>query len=173
MALIQSRVLLGLLTVLLTAGPIVAQSSMGTVDGTVTDQSGSVIPGATVTLTNMATNVQAVRQTSDSGYFVFVNVRPGTYTLTIELAGLKTARVEPFAVGVNETVARKVALEVGSVSETVTVTATSPLLQTSSAELGHVIDQRVISELPMQGRNFTTLLLLSPGVNPVSTAQGA
>ena len=170
----QSRVLLGLLIILLAAAsPVLAQSSMGTVDGTVTDTGGGVIPGATVTLVNVATNVQAVRQTNESGYFIFVSVRPGTYELTIELAGLKTARVAPFAVGVNETVARKVALEVGNVSETVTVVATSPLLQTATAELGHVIDQRVISELPMQGRNFTTLLLLSPGVNPVSTAQGA
>src|SRR5262245_40722667 len=110
MALIQSRVLLGLLAVVLTGAPIFAQSSMGTVDGSVTDTSGGVIPGAAVTLTNVATNVQAVRQTNENGYFVFVNVRPGTYTLTIELPGLKTARVEPFAVGVNETVARKVAL---------------------------------------------------------------
>jgi outer membrane receptor protein involved in Fe transport len=168
-----SRVLLGLLIILLAGAPVLAQTSMGKVDGTVTDSGGGVVPGATVTLVNVATNVQAVRHTNESGYFVFVSVRPGTYTLTIELPGLKTARLEPFAVGVNETVARNAKLEVGSVSETVTVTAASPLLQTASAELGHVIDQRVISELPMQGRNFTTLLLLSPGVNPVSTAQGA
>jgi Carboxypeptidase regulatory-like domain/TonB dependent receptor len=153
--------------------PTSAQTSMGTVEGTITDTSGGVLPGATVTLSNVATNVQVVRQTNATGSFVFVSVRPGTYELAIELQGFKTVRVAPFAVGVNEIVARKVALDVGTVTEAVTVTATSPLLQTASAELGHVIDERVIRGLPMQGRNFTNLLLLSPGVNPVSTAQGA
>src|SRR5262245_54181783 len=138
----QSRVLLGLLTVLVAAAPIFAQSSMGTVDGSVTDTSGGVLPGARVTLVHLAYNCQSVRQTNESGSFVFVNVRPGTSTLTIELQGLKTARVEPFAVGVNETVPRKIVLEVGSVSESVTVVASSPLLQMASAELGHVIDER-------------------------------
>ena len=86
--------------------------------------------------------------------------------------GFSTAKVPTFAVGVNETVARNVALQVGAATETVTVTAQSELLQTSSVGLGHVVDQKVIRELPLQGGNFTPLLLLSPGVNPISTAQG-
>jgi hypothetical protein len=149
-----------------------AQTSMGAVNGTVSDSTGGVLPGATVTLTNTDTGIALVRITNDDGYFTFVNVRPGTYTLTIELAGLKTARMSDFAVGVNETVVRNAALEVGAVSEVVEVRAQSELLQASSSELGNVIEQRVIRELPLQGRNFTTLLLLTPGVNPVSTAQG-
>ncbi len=158
---------------LISAASVFAQTSMGVVDGTVTDSSGGVLPGATVTLTNQATNVQTVRQTNESGYFVFVNVRPGAYVLTIELQGLKTARVATFTVGVNETVARNVRLEIGSLSEIVEVTAQSELLQTATAELGNVVEEKVIRNLPLQGRNFTSLLLLSPGVNPVSTAQGA
>lgn len=166
-------IVVGLLVLTLTgAGRVAAQTSMGTVDGTVTDTSGAVVPGATVTLTNTATNVQTVRQTNQNGYYVFVGVRPGSYEVTVELQGLKTARVAAFAVGVNETIARNVRLELGSVTESVTVVGASPLLQTATAELGHVVDERVISNLPVQGRNFTTLLLLSPGVNPVSTAQG-
>jgi hypothetical protein len=149
-----------------------AQTSMGAVNGTVSDSTGGVLPGATVTLTNTDTGIALVRITNDDGYFTFVNVRPGTYTLTIELAGLKTARMSDFAVGVSETVVRNAALEVGAVSEVVEVRAQSELLQASSSELGNVIEQKVIRELPLQGRNFTTLLLLTPGVNPVSTAQG-
>jgi hypothetical protein len=173
MATSRFSILLGLLMMTLpAAGPAGAQTSMGTVEGTVTDSSGGVVPGATVTLTNEATNVQTVRQTNQSGHYVFVNVRPGTYTVTVELQGLKTARVAPFTVGINETAARNVRLEVGDLNESVVVVGQSPLLQTSTAELGNIIEEKVIRELPLQGRNFTSLLLFSPGVNPVSTAQG-
>src|SRR5688572_14151791 len=148
------------------------QSSMGTVVGTVTDSSGGVIPGANVTLSSRDTGIASTRVSNDSGHFTFINVRPASYELTIELSGFSTAKVAPFAVGVNETVARNVSLQVGATTEVVTVIAQSELLQTSSVGLGHVIEQKVIRELPIQGGNFTPLLLLSPGVNPISTAQG-
>ena len=153
--------------------PAAAQTSMGGVSGTVKDAQGGVLPAATVTLTSTDTNVAIVRQTNEAGFFSFVNVRPGAYVLTVEMPGLKTTRVERFAVGVNETVTQNVSLEVGTVAEVVSVRGTtSELLQTTSAALGQVIEEKVIRELPLQGRNFTSLLLLTPGVNPVSTAQG-
>ena len=161
-----------LLTTLMAPGLALAQTSMGGVSGTVTDSTGAVVPGATVTLVNEATNVQNVRQTNNSGYFSFVNVRPGTYVLTVELTGFNKVEVAAFVVGVSETVARNVGLEVGALTETTLVTGQSELLQTGSAELGNVVEEKVIRDLPLQGRNFTQLLLLSPGVNPVSTAQG-
>src|SRR5512139_847918 len=108
-----------LLLALAAPGRAVAQTSMGVVNGTVTDGTGGLVPGAAVTLANEATNVQSVRQTNQSGYFVFVNVRPGAYTLTVELAGMKTVRMTRFVVGVNETLTRNVRLEVGAVSEVV------------------------------------------------------
>lgn len=161
-----------LLAALTVSGEALAQTSMGGVSGTVTDAGGAVVPGATVTLTSQATNVAATRATNDAGFFAFVSVRPGTYELTIELAGFRTAQVPPFVVGVNASVARNVTLEVGALAETVQVEAQSELLQGSTAELGNIVEERVIRDLPTQGRNFTQLLLLSPGVNPVSTAQG-
>jgi len=115
---------------LVAPGLALAQTSMGTVNGTVTDSTGAVVPGATVTLANPATNVRSERQTDHSGYFTFVNVRPGPYTLTVELSGFNKAQVAAFNVRVNETVARNVALTVGSATETVEVTAQSELLQT-------------------------------------------
>jgi hypothetical protein len=157
----------------LAGGRLEAQTSMGTVNGTVTDSTGAALPGATVTLVSQATNIHVERVTNGAGYFAFVNVRPGSYSLTVELAGFNKAQVSAFAVGVNETLARNVTLKVGQVSETVEVRAQSELLQTSTAELGNVIEERVIKGVPLQGRNFTQLLLLTPGVNPVSTAQGA
>jgi hypothetical protein len=149
-----------------------AQSSMGTVSGTVTDSTGAVVPGATVTLTNESTNIQNERATDPAGFFTFVNVRPGPYTLTVELAGFNKAQVPTFMVGVSQSVGRNVTLQVGVATETVEVTAQNELLQTTTAELGNVVEEKVIRDLPLQGRNFTQLLLLTPGVNPVSTAQG-
>ena len=149
-----------------------AQTSMGGVSGTVKDSTGGVVPGATVRLVSEATGVVVERQTNESGFFSFVNVRPGTYNLTIELTGFNKAQVTPFTVGVNEAVSRNVTLQVGAMTETTTVVSQSELIQTSSAELGNVVQERVIRDLPLQGRNFTQLLLLTPGVNPISTAQG-
>jgi Carboxypeptidase regulatory-like domain/TonB dependent receptor len=172
---VGTRVRLALFVLLLTplvAMPAAAQTSMGGVNGLVVDAQGGVLPGATVTLTNDATGIQTVRQTNESGYFVFVNVRPGTYTLTVELQGLQTAKLSGFTVAVNETVSRNVTLQVGSLTEVVEVTGRSEILQTTSAALGQVVEEKVIKELPLQGRNFTSLMLLTPGVNPVSTAQG-
>src|SRR5687767_5064000 len=128
---------LGLFVVLLSlvgAGTALAQSSMGTVVGTVTDPSGGVIPGASVTLTSLDTAIAATLVSNDSGHFTFINVRPGNYELTVELSGFSTAKVPSFAVGVNETLARNVALQVGAATETITVTANSGLLQTSRSE---------------------------------------
>ncbi|HEX6738689.1 MAG TPA: TonB-dependent receptor, partial [Vicinamibacteria bacterium] len=163
---------LAALALLLAGSPAWAQSSMGGVSGTVTDAQGGVLPGATVTLTNDETGIDIVRQTNSSGYFSFSSVRPGNYSVTVELTGLKTTRISGFAVGVNETVTRNVKLELGEVTEVIEVSAPSELLQTTSAGLGQVVEERVIRDLPIQGRNFTSLLLLTPGVNPVSTAQG-
>src|SRR5512139_2827629 len=95
-----------LLLLALTAPWAAAQTSMGAVNGTVTDATGGLVPGATVTLVSETTNVRSVRQTNQNGHFVFVNVRPGTYTLTIEMPAMKTARVSGFVVGVNETLTR-------------------------------------------------------------------
>ncbi|MBE3132210.1 MAG: carboxypeptidase regulatory-like domain-containing protein, partial [Acidobacteria bacterium] len=162
----------GAVALLLVSGSAAAQTSMGTVHGTVTDSTGGVLPGAAVVLVNQATNVKSERVTNSSGYYVFVNVRPGTYVLTVELQGFSKAEVAALTVGVNETVAQQISLQVGRVTESVVVSAPVVLLQTSTSELGNVIEERVIKDVPMQGRNFTQLLMLTPGVNPVSTAQG-
>jgi hypothetical protein len=159
--------LLGVLTLstlaVATGGPVLAQTSMGAVNGTVTDGTGAVVPGATVTLVNQATNVRNERVSNSAGFFTFVNVRPGRYILTVELSGFSKAQLTPFVVDVNQTVARNVVLQVGATTETVEVTGQSELLQTTSAELGNVVEEKVIRAVPTQGRNFTQLLLLTPG----------
>jgi len=168
---------MGLLTLVglcvLFGGPaLYAQTSSGQVSGTVTDTSGAVVPGANVTLTNSGTRIANTAPSNGSGNFIFINVQPGTYELSVELQGFKPTKTPPFQVDVNQTVTRMIPIEVG-VSESVTVTVEAPMLQTASPELGTVITEKAVHDLPLNGRNFTQLLTLTPGATPVSTAQGS
>jgi carboxypeptidase family protein len=153
--------------------PARAQTANGEATGTVFDASGGALPGATVTLVSPGTGIARTMTTNASGHFVFVQVPPGSYVLRVELSGFKTAETAPFVVGVNETVSRSVTLSVGAIAEAVTVAAAAPLLQASSSELGTVIPEKAVHDLPLNGRNFTQLLTLTPGATPVSTAQGS
>jgi Carboxypeptidase regulatory-like domain len=162
-----------LLFLLLEPASLFAQTANGQVNGTVTDASGAIVSGATVKLTNTGTKIAKQTATNSAGYFLFINVIPGTYVLSVEQPGFRAANVSQFEIQVNQTLTQNIQLEVGTVNESVTVTTQSPLLQTSSSELGTVIDERPVQELPLNGRNFTQLLILTPGITPISTAQGS
>ncbi len=149
-----------------------AQTTAGEVTGTVIDSSGAVVPGATVTLTNTGTQIAKTMASNDSGNYVFVNVQPGTYELQVELSGFKTTKTQPFVIGVGQTISRQLTLETG-VSETVNVTVEPPMLQMAPPEIGTIIPEKAVHDLPLNGRNFTQLLTLTPGATPVSTAQGS
>jgi hypothetical protein len=155
--------------------PLAGQHTSAGVNGTISDSAGLVLPDAEVVLTNVDTNIAAHAKTNKSGYFAFVNVNPGQYTMTITRQGFKTVVLPPFQLVVDQTFAANQRLEVGAVNETVTVDASSEgaMLQRSSSELGNVIQTKEIQNLPLNGRNFTQLMILSPGVTPVSTAQGS
>jgi len=148
-----------------------AQSRGGEINGTVTDSSGAVVPGATVTLTNQATNIQTHVNSNSSGYFVFLNVQPGAYEVTVEKPGFNRGAIPNFQVGVSQTLTQNFQLAPGAVATTVEVTAQAPLVDNSTTELGTVIETRAVNDLPLNGRNFTQLLTLTPGVTPVSTSQ--
>jgi hypothetical protein len=150
---------------------LVGQTATGEVNGTVADPTGAVVVGAQIKLINISTNIETQRSTNQNGYVTFVNVRPGIYTLRVEAQGFKTVQIPAFSVGVNQTVVQNISLTVGEVSETVEVTASAELVQSSSTELGTVIAERAVQDLPLNGRNFTQLLTLTPGVTPVSTSQ--
>src|SRR5436305_4888467 len=117
-----------------------AQSATGEVTGTVIDNSGGAIAGATVKLSNTATGVGDQARTNASGSYTFINVQPGPYVLTVENAGFKTARAT-FEMSVNQTLTENLTLDVGSVNETVTVSSEAPLVQQSSTTLGTVISE--------------------------------
>src|SRR5881392_890851 len=148
-----------------------AQTASGEVNGTVTDKSGGFVAGAAVRLSNLATKIDDRAATNSDGYFVFINVKPGTYILGVEANGFKTTQVSTFEVGVNQTVTQAVSLDVGAVNEQVVVSAETAMLEASTSELGTVIPEKAVNDLPLNGRNFTQLLTLTPGVTPVSTAQ--
>jgi hypothetical protein len=150
---------------------IFGQSPAGGVNGTVTDPTGSVVPGVTVRLTNQGTGIVVTAVTNASGVYAFVNVAPGMYSLKAEKSGFKTASAAAFQVDVDGTVTLNIPFSVGQVTETVVVTGEAPLLQASTSELGTVIGRQAVENLPMNGRNFTEMTLLVPGVSPVNTAQ--
>ena len=160
-----------LLLLILIAVPAIAQTATGEVNGTVTDPNGAAVPGAAIKLINQATRTESETSTNQNGSFTFVNLKPATYVLVVEIKGFKKSLTSPFALGVSETVTQNVALAVGEMSEVVEVSAGSELVQAASSELGSVINERSVQDLPLNGRNFTQLLTLTPGVSPVSTSQ--
>jgi len=151
------------------------QHATASINGTVTDTTGSVIPGATIILTNTDTNVTVRSVTNNSGYFAFVDVTPGSYRMVVSKQGFKKVELPSFPVVVNQVLTENEVLSPGAVTDTVTVNAAAEgvMLEKSSSELGNVIQSKEIQQLPLNGRNFTQLLILSPGVTPVSTAQGS
>jgi hypothetical protein len=150
---------------------VFGQTSSGEVNGSVVDQTNAAISAATVKLINQATGIETQASLNKDGRFTFVNVKPGIYVLRVEAQGFKTAQTSAFNVAVNQTVTKDFELTVGDVSQTVEVSAAGELVERSSVELGAVISERAVQELPLNGRNFTQLLTLTPGVTPVSTSQ--
>src|SRR5437763_366967 len=120
--------------VLLCGDLIYGQSATGEVTGIITDKSGGSVAGATVRLNNVGTGVADQAVTNSSGSYTFINVQPGSYVLSVENPGFKTAQAK-FELSVNQTVTENMALDVGSVNETVTVSSEAPLVQQSSTTL--------------------------------------
>lgn len=141
-----------------------AQTAFGTVVGNVTDPSGALVTGATVTLTNDGTGQIRTMKTTSAGTFSFVNLDPGTYSLKVEQIGFKQINRKNVVVLVSSTTREDVSLEVGNANQEVEVTAAPPLIQTDSATLGSVVEQRTIAAMPLSGRNTNNLLTLVPGV---------
>jgi hypothetical protein len=144
------------------------QSTYGTVDGTVLDSSGAAIADAQVTLTNKGTQDKRVQQTGAEGLFQFVNVFSGQYRLDVEKAGFKHFTRDPVVVEVQQDSHIVATLPVGQVTESVEVSAETPLLQVETSSLGQVVEQRKANELPLNGRNIFNLITISPA----AVAQG-
>ena len=140
--------------------------------GSVTDASSAIITGAAVALTNLGTNDKRMSQTDSSGHYVFVNLPPGSYAITVEQPGFKRFTRQPIALEVEAAVRLDVSLQVGDSTQTVEVTADTPLLQTQTATLGQVVEGRTVMEMPLNGRNVLNLVALVPGVVPQGQTTG-
>lgn len=143
-----------------------SQSVYGTIAGTVTDTSGAVIGDASLTLTNLDTGEARKIQTDSSGNYTLANILPGRYKLETEKAGFKKFVREPIVVQIESGLRVDVALEIGAVNQTVEVTAQAALLQPETSSLGQVVEQRSVTELPLNGRNPLALVALTAGVVP-------
>ncbi len=135
----------------------------GALTGTITDQSGGSVAGATVTLTNIETNQVRTATTSTAGGYQFPLIPPGNYRVRITASGFKTLEVSSISVNVAETPVLDRSLEVGSQTEQVTVEATAELLNTSDSTLGRVVDGSTIGKQPLATRNYTTIMGLEAG----------
>jgi hypothetical protein len=159
------RIGLGLvIAVGLLSGSLAAQAVTGTILGTVTDTSGAVIPGATITLTNAGTGFTRTVVSDSGGEYTAPNLPTGKYKLSAELSGFKTVTLPDVDLGVDQHVRINLKLEIGTVSETITITGQSPLVQISSSELGTTVAEQEIKTLPLNGRNFVNLTRTVPGV---------
>src|SRR5579875_1975067 len=154
-------------------GLIFGQGATGAINGTVTDPTGAVVPGARIILHNVATGAERSAVTNSTGVYVFPDVLPGQYTLQVTKQGFNTTTEKAFTLFVNQTSTHNITLAVGAPTQQVTVSATAIHLEESTAELGTAINQSEVNDLPLNGRNFTQLLDLTPGVSPISTAQNA
>jgi hypothetical protein len=157
--------LLGAALLLATANGATAQEFRATVRGQVLDSSKGALPGATVTLTNISTNEAATAVTNAEGSYSVPFLRPGSYTMTVELSGFQKYTRSGMVLQVNETATINVEMGVGGLTEQVSVTAESPLLETSNASRGTVIDSARIAEIPLQSRSPMALATLVAGVN--------
>src|SRR3954466_5746176 len=156
--------MLALLAVFLLIAPgVSAQVDRATLSGVVRDSGGGVVPGATVTVTNLATNIESHQTTTETGSYQVVNLVPGRYQVAVELSGFKKS-AQVIALEVGQRARLDVELAVGGLNETVTVSETMQLLNTNDATLGTVVPQMQVANLPLAIRNWDDLLALVPGV---------
>ena len=149
-----------------------AQTTYGSVVGTVTDASGAVVPSANVTITNTGTNEKRTAQSGAAGEYQVVNLAPASYKIEIDKAGFKRAVRSSVTIQVGATVRVDAALQVGSATETVQVTSAAPLLQTDSGSVSNQIEGQTVQEMPVNGRNPVNLIALAANVVPQGGSMG-
>lgn len=142
------------------------------VEGTVKDVSGAVVPSADVTLRDTRTGVEQKFQTTDHGYFNFASLPPSTYVVTVAMSGFKTTSSAPFVVEPQRVQTVPISLEIGAPSETITVQDAAPLVQLADPNVSNTIEQKSIEELPLAGRNVLQVAAMTPGVQGIGLSGG-
>jgi len=150
------------------ASVALGQAGRGSVSGLVTDPNGALVPGAKVVLRNPATGTTQHTVTSGSGLYTFVSLNPGVYQVTATQTGFKTVTLEKITVSVDQVTQVNITLQVGAISETVTVTEGAELVEPSNSTVGSLIPAEAIDRVPLVSRNVFDLIQLSAGVNAVN-----
>jgi hypothetical protein len=158
---------------LLLPSMLAGQGATGRIIGRVSDPTGAVLGGVKVTLTNQATGVSREAQTNDSGDYSFVNVTPATYQATFELTGFKKNVQKDLILDVNQVLTLNSVLQIGGTQEVVDVTSEAPQVDTTSTQLGAVINDRSVNELPLNTRDTYQFLQLQPGVQSQLGSSGS
>ena len=148
---------------LLVASPLFASGPTGTITGTITDPSGAVVPKARVVVRNEGTNTTRDAETNEDGDYTVALLPPGRYRVAVESAGFRRSVFHGVSLDVDQTVRLDFALQVGAITEEVTVSDTPPIVQTDTSTLGQVVNNRMVQELPLNERNFLSFALLAPG----------
>jgi hypothetical protein len=144
----------------------------GSISGTVTDPTGAVIPGAAVTAHNTETGIDSSTQTNAQGFYSFPALPAGKYEVSIKAPGFQEYRETGLVLDVNTALRIDAAMKVGAVNQEVSVTATAVHVETSNTQMGEVIGTTKMTTLPLNGRSYTDLLALQPGVAPTSSGEG-
>jgi len=160
------RVILAMLVLLTTGSLVWGQAFTASVLGVVKDNTGAVVPGATVNVSSIDTGTQTVVKTDENGNFTVPQLPPGNYRVSVDLPGFKTVVRGPVTLQVDQRLRLDFTLEVGQVNESVTVSAEEAQIQTETATIGTAVTSAQTSELPLNGRNFLQLNLLVPGAAP-------
>src|SRR5260370_39974779 len=168
---------LSLLFVLCSLSPITcplsfAQTETATVSGIITDETGAVVPGAQVKLQSLDRGTVATATTNDAGIYVFASVHPGQYQVTVHKPGFKQVDLLGMIVNVQDHIEQTFRLQIGSVAESVTVNASDLHLTTTGPYLSAVVDQTYVQNMPLNGRSFQDLILLTPGIVTQSPQNG-
>jgi outer membrane receptor protein involved in Fe transport len=167
------RFALGVVFACLASFPTAQAQATATINGTVRDSTGAVIPGVAVVLHGEDTNLDRTTTTNGVGLYLFPQVQPGNYSIKVSKNGFRTEVKTNLSLNVNQTATLDLTMRAGSATETVEVQASAATLETSTAELGEAIVRKQVNDLPLNGRNFTQLLNLTPGVSTVNVAQNS
>jgi carboxypeptidase family protein len=144
------------------AASVQAQET-GSIHGRLVDPQSAAVPGAKVSIEQVGTGIVRSAESGTDGYYAFSSVAVGTFTVTAEARGFKKVVVPNVKVEVAQRVQLDLSLEIGAIAETVEVTAAPPQLQTADAQISSVVESKAISDLPLNGRNFTQLMVLMAG----------
>ena len=166
----------GLMLACLAAGALSpamnAQTTYGSIVGTATDPTGASVPNVEVTVTNEETGVAQTRTTNELGAYSFTTLYPGSYAIHAEASGFRPVDIRQIVLQVNQTARFDLAMEVGQVTEIIEVVAAAPVLATDTSDVGHVVANREILDLPLNGRSYLQLAGLTNGVVTFGSAGG-